>query len=153
MCNSNSIMSWFSIVEFSLCSSVCLFYRFKVVYEYFESHFIYLEMYAHWINLCFISKWQNFWGITNWGQECKKLKIFPKTDSKLFMDKSLMPRLPTKCKLCPGKALADFWLRKMSEPSPAPPAAHKDRIFHFLRKQDEKDSRRLEDHHKIWPEL
>ena len=93
--------------------------RFKVVYEYFESHFIYLEMYAHRINLCFISKWQNFWGITNRGQECRKLKIFPKTDSKLFMDKSLIPKLPTKCKLCPGKALADLWLRKMSEPSPA----------------------------------
>ena len=59
------------------------------------------------------------------------------------MYKSLIPKLPTKCKLCPGKALADLWLRKMSEPSPAPAAAHKDRIFHFLRKQDEKDSRRL----------
>ena len=59
------------------------------------------------------------------------------------MDKSLIPKLPTKCKLCQDNALADLWLRKMSEPSPAPAAAHKDRIFHFLRKQDEKDSRRL----------
>ena len=59
------------------------------------------------------------------------------------MYKSLIPKLPTKCKLCLGNALADLWLRKMSEPSPAPAAAHKDRIFHFLRKQDEKDSRQL----------